>query len=313
MKQYVIDGGNEGQTLLKFAAKILPAASMGFLHKNLRKKNIDINKKKCEGKEILQAGDIVHFWLSDETFEKFSGGEKKAVTEKKRWAETLRLWILYEDDHIILVNKPAGLLTQGDQSGDPSLNDFLIAYTGEQNGTKPSVANRLDRNTSGIVACGKTIKGLQALSEAFKRRTVHKYYRALAWGIPEEHGTVRTFLSKNGKRNEVRIEKEQKNAKFSESRYRRVRCWKEECVDLSEVEVELITGRSHQIRVHMASLGHPLLGDRKYGTKESIHFSQTHHISDQQLHAYKLEFPEMEGVLAPVSGRVFEVKPPWAM
>lgn len=313
MKQYVIDGSNEGQTLLKFAAKILPDASMGFFYKNLRKKNIDINKKKCMGKEILRAGDIVHFWLSDETFEKFSGGEREVTAAQESRAETFRSWILYEDDHIILVNKPAGLLTQGDQSGTPSLNDFLLAYAGERNGARPSAANRLDRNTSGIVACGKTIKGLQALSEALKERTVHKYYRALVWGITEESGTVSSLLAKDEKRNEVRIAGGQETAKFSKSRYQRIRSWTWEGIDMSEIKVELITGRSHQIRVHMASIGHPLLGDRKYGTKESIDFSRTHHIEHQQLHAYQLVFPKTEGVLAPVSGRVFEVKPPWAV
>lgn len=311
MKQYVIDGGNEGQTLLKFSAKILPDASIGFLHKNLRKKNIDINKKKCTGKEILRTGDIVHFWLSDETFGKFSGQQGERKTDQDMMADTFRSWILYEDDHIILANKPAGVLTQGDQSGDRCLNDFLLAYTGEGHGIKPSAANRLDRNTSGIVACGKTVKGLQALSEALKKRTVHKYYRAIVWGRVEEEGAVRTFLLKEHEGNEVQVTENVPGAKYSESWYCRIRSWNMDGADISEIEVELITGRSHQIRVHMASIDHPLLGDRKYGTRESIYFSRVHHISHQALHACRLEFPHMEGVLAPVSEKVFEVKPPW--
>lgn len=314
MKEFQIGNGNERQTLLKFCEKVLGEASAGFLYKNLRKKNIDINKKKCTGKEILKSGDTVHFWLSDETFAKFSGQGGEKVKAERKESNPLSDWILYEDDHVILVNKPAGLLTQKDQSGAISLNDWLLAYVGEKSGVKPSVANRLDRNTSGIVACGKTVKGLQALSEAFRNRTIHKYYKAVVWGHLATEGTVKGFLSKGQTDNLVTVTKEgKKGAKQAETRWRLIKEGEIDGHPVSIVEVYLVTGRSHQIRVHMASIGHPLLGDLKYGTKESIALSKALRLKGQLLHAYKLAFPKLEGALEGVSGKTFVSDVPWAL
>lgn len=319
MKQFVIGSGNEGQTLLKFCGKVLPHAGAGFFYKNLRKKNIDINKKKCTGKEILKAGDTVHFWLSDETFSKFSGEDtvmaaNPVSTVRREEAERFASWILYEDEHVIVVNKPAGLLTQGDQSGEKSLNDYLLAYAGEGSGVKPSIANRLDRNTSGIVACGKTVKGLQALAAAFKNHTVHKYYRAVVWGQIPKEGTVQGFLIKDHAGNLVSVaQSPAAGAKKAETRWQLIRSGDIGGTPISEAEVYLVTGRSHQIRVHMASIGHPLLGDRKYGTRESIALSQQIDQKGQMLHAYKLVFPKLEGALGAVSGKTFVAEVPWKL
>lgn len=314
MKEFLIGNGNEGQTLLKFCEKVLREASVGFLYKNLRKKNIDINKKKCTGKEILKLGDTVHFWLSDETFAKFSGQSEKKEPVQRKESNPFASWILYEDEHVILVNKPAGLLTQKDQSGAVSLNDWLLEYVGTQSGVKPSVANRLDRNTSGIVACGKTVKGLQALSDGFRNRTVHKYYKAVVWGHLAANGAVKGFLSKDGKGNLVTVTREGKaGAKPAETRWHLIKMGEIDGEPVSIAEVYLVTGRSHQIRVHMASIGHPLLGDLKYGTEESIALSKTLRLKGQLLHAYKLVFPKLEGALEGISGKTFVSEAPWAL
>lgn len=306
MKEYVITEKSAGQTLLRFAGKILPLASAGFLYKNLRKKNITVNGKKGTGKEILAAGDAVRFWLSEETFAKFAGGGGGA----KAFGGPVPK-ILYEDAHVLLADKPAGLLTQGDSSGTPCLNDWLVSYVGETEGVRPSAVNRLDRNTAGIVACGKTSRGLAALSALFRARTVHKFYRALAWGRTAQSGTVKNFLAKDHAGNLVSVsDKETPGALAAETRYRTLHTFSADGAEISELEIFLATGRSHQIRVHMAGLGHPLLGDAKYGTRESLAFSKKLGLRGQILCAARLEFPETDGVLAPLSGKIFEAALP---
>lgn len=306
MKEFVIKETGEGQTLLHFAARMLPAAPAGLLYKSLRKKNIDINKKKCTGKEILRAGDTVHFWFSDETWARLAGR-----TEKTTGDAEFAGWIIYEDDDILVVNKPAGLLSQGDGSGARSLNDRLLAYAGEKDGVRPAVCNRLDRNTSGLVLCGKTIRALQALAASMKERTAKKLYRALVWGRTKDEETLRGYLAKDEKTNRVRVtDRPAEGARPIETRYRTIRTWEKDGADISEIEVHLVTGRPHQIRAHMASIGHPLLGDAKYGSKESRIFSAAHHISDQRLHAETLTLPLAEGALAHLSEKTFRAPLP---
>lgn len=306
MKEFIIKETGEGQTLLHFAARMLPAAPAGLIYKSLRKKNIDINKKKCTGKEILRAGDTVHFWFSDETWEKLAGR-----AEEKTGDAEFASWIVYEDDDILVVNKPAGLLSQGDGSGARSLNDRLLAYAGEKDGVKPAVCNRLDRNTSGLVLCGKTIRALQALTAAMKDRTAKKLYRALVWGRTKEEETLRGYLAKDEKTNRVRVtERPADGARPIETRYRTLCTWEAGGAEISEIEVRLVTGRPHQIRAHMASIGHPLLGDAKYGSKESRVFSAARRISAQRLHAETLTLPPMEGALAHLAEKIFRAPLP---
>lgn len=309
MKSLYITKDNAGQTLFRYAGKVLKRAPDSFLYKNLRKKNIDINKKKCTGKEILREGDEVHFWLSDETFARFS--EEAPAVQRIFLDRSLEPAILYEDDDVILVNKPAGLLTQRDHTGTVSLNDWLLGHVPAGPGVSPSVCNRLDRNTSGIVACGKTVRGLQALSACFRDRTVHKYYTAIVWGRPAKEGTIRGFLQKDRAGNETCVaEGVSGEARAAETRYRRLRSWQAGDVLLSGLEVFLVIGRSHQIRIHMAHIGCPLLGDRKYGTRESLAGAEMFGVRRQLLHAGRLEFPVMEGPLAALSGTSWEAPLP---
>ena len=206
MREIVIEKNEAGQRLDKFLAKYMNEASKSFFYKMMRKKNITLNGKKCEGNEKLAEGDVVKLFLAEDTIEKFSSVQ---VQEVKK----VDLDILYEDDEIILVNKPAGMLSQKAKETDESLVEYLIDYllgSGKltESGLRafrPSVCNRLDRNTSGIVAAGKSLAGLQMLSGVFKDRSIHKYYQCLVSGEIRDVKTVDGWLLKDEKKNQVRI------------------------------------------------------------------------------------------------------------
>ena len=177
MKEFIINENEAGQRFDKYLAKLLREAPKSFFYKMMRKKNITLNGKKATGNEKLFSGDHVKLFLSDETFEKFSGNDS---APRAHYA----LDIIYEDENILLINKPAGMLSQPADDGTPSLVEYLTGYL-LKNGSltendlrtfRPSVCNRLDRNTSGLIAAGKSLSGLQELSGMFKSRELHKYY-----------------------------------------------------------------------------------------------------------------------------------------
>ncbi len=308
MKEFIISEKNEGQRLLRFAEKMLPQASRGFLYKSLRKKNIDCNGKKCTGTEILESGDVVRFWFSEETFAKFS--ESAPKEEHATDAISLPVSVVYEDADVLLAKKPRGIPTQRDRSGASSLNDWLLSYVGEAAGARPSVCHRLDRNTEGLVVCGKTVRALSQISEWIAERKIRKLYRALVLGRMEAAGIISAWLLKDAGTNTVAaVADETPGALPAVTKFRRLSETAIGGAIVTEIEAELLTGRAHQIRVHMASVGHPLLGDRKYGTKESIALSRRLGFSAQALSATRLVFPETDGCPASLSGREFSIEP----
>ncbi len=309
MRQITITSKEEGQQLLKLLSKYLKEAPSSFLHKMLRKKNITLNEKKATGKEKVKEGDKVTLFLKEETIEKFSGKQSFSFPYKK-------LDILYEDEQVLFVNKPPGMLSQKTKEGDISLNEYVLGYllnTGqiEENSLdyfRPSVCNRLDRNTSGIVLCGKTIQGLQKMAELLQERRVKKYYRCVVDGTLYEKGQLKGYLFKDENKKAF-IEKEsRKGLKYIETSYYPILVKEKETL----LEVELITGRFHQIRAHLAHIGHPILGDPKYGQKEKNKDAlKKYKAKGQMLHAYRLEMPYMEEELwSPLSKRVFLAKEP---
>ncbi len=309
MKEFKITDAETGQTLLKYLSKILPLAPISLLHKNLRKKNITINHKKCSGKEILGDNDIVQIWFSDETFSLFSKRTKKYFQKKRNF--NFAKHIIYEDEHIIIVNKPPGILTQGDDSGEFTLNEALLEYCNFKNNStaKPSVCNRLDRNTDGLVLCGKTISGLQTLNEIIKNRSLLKKYRCIVFGKTKKEETLKSFLTKSNKNNKVTISNNKTNNSLPiETQYKRISMIKKSGFPCSLLEIQLVTGRSHQIRAHLSFIGHPILGDKKYGTKESIDLSNQLKISHQLLQAFSLTFPVLQGKLSYLSKKTFILK-----
>ncbi len=312
MKEIMITEKEAGQRLDKLLARILPKAQTSFLYKMMRKKNITLNGKKAAGKELLALGDSIRIFFSDETYEKFSAKAPMTVSAKPLAKEQ----ILYEDAHILVINKPAGVLSQKSSPKDISINEQLLAYLQQEGNisaedmamVRPSVCNRLDRNTSGLLLAGKTLLGLQTLSELLRSRELHKYYVCFVSGALQGEKYLKGYLQKDEKTNKVTIsDAPVEDAKYIETKYR-VMSHKE---DGTLLEVLLITGRTHQIRAHLASIGHPIIGDAKYGdSKINRYYEKQYGIKHQLLHAYRMEMPRITGPLAYLSGKVFEAPLP---
>ena len=309
--QEIIIGKNEaGQRLDKFLAKYMNLAPKSFFYKMMRKKNITLNGKKCEGAEKLNEGDTVRLFFADETIEKFSDSPDLSLKKEKKQ----KLSVLYEDEHILLINKPSGMLSQKAKESDLSLVEYLIDYLIEEGAVtreslrsfRPSVCNRLDRNTSGIVAAGKSLAGLQMLSEVFRDRSIHKYYQCIVEGEMREKQTIDGWLLKDSASNRVRILGKKEAASYPDAlpiktEYEPISTNR----TLTLLKVTLITGRSHQIRAHLSSIGHPIVGDPKYGSGKK--YNGIHH---QLLHSYRLEFPDLAEPFGYLSGRSFEAPLP---
>ena len=313
MRMLTVSKNEAGQRLDKLLAKYLNLAGKSFIYKMMRKKNITLNGKKCDGSEHLTEGDEIKLFLAEETIEKFSEVKIQKVQKKK-------LDIVYEDEHILLINKPSGMLSQKAKETDESLVEYLIDYLLDSGKLKkedlacfrPSVCNRLDRNTSGIVLCGKTLAGSQALSRIIKDRSVKKYYQTVCKGKILQESTLEGYLYKDERTNTVQVFPDMAEAPEDASFIKTIYTPSAVAGEYTLLTVELVTGKTHQIRAHLASTGHPLLGDTKYGDcKLNRRMQSEYSLHHQLLHAGRVCFPEeAEGPLAKVSGQTFDAPLP---
>ncbi len=304
MKSFTIKENEAGQRLDKYLRKLLPDAPGSFVYKMLRKKNIVLNQKKATGSEHLALGDEVTCFLSDETYEKFSKSSGDTIRQLKGIPLQSAVAVIYEDENLLVMNKPAGMLSQKAKEADISANEHMIAYlletkaisTEQLHTFRPSVCNRLDRNTSGILLAGKTLHGLQQLSAELKSRSMKKYYRCLVKGDLKKKQLLKGYLLKDERENTVSVLKNgTPGGKYIETEYDPL----ERFGDYTLLEVHLITGRSHQIRAHLASIGHPIIGDPKYGDAvQNRVFKKAAGINRQLLHAYRVCFPDGREVVA---------------
>lgn len=311
MQEIHVAVNEAGQRLDKLLAKYLNEAPKSFLYKMLRKKNIKLNGRKAEGSEKLSEGDVITLFLAEDTIEKF---RKKPETAHRK--SSVKLNIIYEDDNVLLINKPAGMLSQKAKAEDVSLVEHLISYLLESKALTeeelrtfhPGICNRLDRNTSGLVAAGKSLAGLQALSLMFKDRSLKKYYLCIVKGRITGPVHVKGYLVKDDTRNTVTVsEMEMEDGQPIETAYRPI--WSNG--EMTLLEVHLITGRTHQIRAHLASQGNPLAGDYKYGSSLwNRKFKERYGLSSQLLHSYRLCMPVCEGALKQMSRKEYRAPLP---
>ena len=296
MVEKKIDSRNSNQRIDKFVRKILPGASLSFIYKLFRKKDVKVNKHWVDINYILKEGENVQIYVTDEQLKSFQNDENLCKTS------IFSHEIIYEDENILVVNKPKNLLVHGDNKDKKHTlaNDVLnyLYSKGEyipNSGFTPGPAHRIDRNTSGIVVFGKNIQVLQCLLDLFKEKdSLTKEYLALVKGEIKESGTVDAKLEKNEQKNMVFVSKGP-NAKTAITVYEPYKQLK----DYTLLKVKILTGRTHQIRVHMKYIKHPIVGDAKYGDIATNKVFNTQYGLDSQfLHAHSIQFGEIEGILS---------------
>ncbi len=306
MKEITVNKNDSGQRVDKFLTKYLKSMPLPLIYKYIRKKRIKVNGKKTEISYRLCEGDFIELYINDEFFE--VNEEATAFLKIKP-----SLNILYEDENILVVDKPQGQIVHSDDK--ESYNTLINHITAhlynkgeynpdEEHAFRPALCNRIDRNTAGIVLAAKNAAALAEINEKIKNNLISKFYMCVALGhFEKQSDELHDYLIKNSDTNTVKVLKTKKDgAKEIITKYRVIR----ERNSLSLVEVELVTGRTHQIRAHLASIGHPLLGDTKYAKLSDMPIKSR----KQYLYSYKIRFvpAESETLLSYLDG--LEIKVP---
>lgn len=268
----------------------------------LRKKNIILNGNRAIGSEIIHQNDMVNIFISDETIAKFKRDNHKFVSFNNLPNPKL----IYEDKNFLIAVKPKGLLSHPNNNERNSLTDIITNYlfkTGDyqQSTFIPAIANRLDKNTTGIVLCGKNLPALQSLNEAIKNKNLHKYYVAIVVGQVKKGNILNDYYIKDKKKNKVIVSSYPQGDQII-TEYMPLAVYKK----FSFIKLRLITGKPHQLRAHMAFAGYPILGDPKYGNLNyNKWLSENFKIKDQLLHAESIFFKDCSKPLENVKGKTF--------
>jgi 23S rRNA pseudouridine955/2504/2580 synthase len=307
MHELKIEKNDAGQRLDKFITKALHLPT-SLLHKSIRLKKIKVNRKRAEASQMLSEGDTIQCFLPEEFF----GAEKSTHSLASIHPS---LSVLYEDENILLADKRPGVSVHEDENGSTNtLITHIQAYLYQkkeydpqsEQSFAPALCNRIDRNTGGIVIAAKNAEALRIMNEKIREREIDKYYLAAVHGIPTPaEATLKGYLIKNERDNLVRVydKNPPRGAKSIVTKYKVI----SRCEGAALIEVELLTGRTHQIRAHMAHIGHPLIGDGKYGINKQ---DRAIGYKYQALYSYKLRFsfnPEVKTALDYLNGREFKI------
>ncbi len=311
MRELTIGKNDAGQRVDRFVSKALPLLPPALLQKYIRLKRIKVNGGRAQRDQRLREGDVLQLYINDEFFDK--------PREDNLFLTLFRpsLDIVYEDENLMLLNKRPGLVVHADETEKVNtLINHIQAYLYQkrewnprwENAFTPALCNRIDRNTGGIVMAAKNAETLRVMNEKVKQRELTKLYLCIVHGhMPKKEDTLEGFLEKNESQNRVYISHRPTNeTKSIRTRYRILA----ERGKYSLLEVELLTGRTHQIRAHLASIGHPLAGDGKYGTNA---INKECGFKYQALYSYKLRFhfSSPAGILEYLNGKSFEAKEIW--
>lgn len=309
MKIIVITENESNQRLDRFLKKLMPQASTGFLQKMLRKKRIKLNGQKSEPSTAITAGDVVQIYFSEETISSF----RVDSTKKKLDKNSTILDIVYENNDLLVLNKPAEVLTQPDKSEEISLIDYAVDYLIKKGDYDPKTnltftpacANRLDKNTTGIVLVPKNYKTLQEVNCAIREDRTEKIYYAIVSGKPKAADEIVGYLKKDGDKNTVTFSEQQTTPtdKKAVLNYETL----ESHGDFSLMKIILKTGRSHQIRVQLAAMGFPILGDPKYGSRPiNSRLYEESGLKSQLLHSAQYTLTDMKKTFTAPVPPVFE-------